>query len=504
MEYLGGAAGAGLGYIVGGTQGALKGATTGYNLTKNIKAAKQYMQTPNSLTKRRNSTGGGLAGPPVKRRLSNASSMSGVSYNGSRRSSTSSNLRFLKTEKPVVQYATTVRVKKVKRSFKGKAKKKVKVSKKLRSKINKVLEAKKIYGSGRVLILGGNSVAYGATGSKQIVFPLPMPQSGNSQKGVLFDRRFLMYVASRLFNGRLASDSTMTLGKYSDILFEDSANWSNFSKNLATIPSAFKVTVANLKAKITIKNNTGRTQYLKMYECKPKYQRKDENGYGSGNGYAIGDWDKALEYDAKSVVKGSNITFGGSGGNSKASTINLPLDSAGTRTVTINTLYNSPKLCKSWSQQWSYNETSIILEPGQVHVQWVQGDVGDYDFSKYYTTAADGTIEFNNIGKTDRHIFFTNVPEMASVSSSGVSGRLTSSNGGDRLLFETEIYCSMNMPETTGLAFDSGVSPSAIVSTILPLTNRHRTYFVDTFYDQDAAVSFTSNFDDNTTTRQSS
>ena len=424
--------------------------------------------------------------------------------------SLASTVRGMKAEKPIAQIATTVRHKKVKASFKGKAKKKVKVSKPLRAKIEKVLEAKKVYGMARVLIFNGAAVPWGASHQEQAVFPLPIPRATNTQAGVLFNRKFLMYLASRLFNGRPADDGVaqasggLALGDWRCIDVESSPAtatfpWSNFSKSIQTNPSALKFEVSNLKAKIMMKNNSTRTIYLVMYECKPKYQFKDEQG--SADGLPAADWDRSLTWDFQAVVKGGDVSQFAN--PFKASGINVPsiqTNATTTRSVVYKNMYATPKQAKNWNTRWAYNEYKIVLEPGQVHTHWVQGDTGEYDFSKFYTTQPDGTVEFNNVAKTDRHIFFTCVPEMAYTTTG--SGRYRG-EARSQLLFETEIFASISMPEPTGLSFTvANALPTNNETRQLPLNFRKRAYLVDNYYDNLTSTVVSANVDDNAPTLQ--
>lgn len=400
----------------------------------------------------------------------------------------------------VNQNAISTRHKRTKKSFKGKAKKKVRVSKPLRQKIQKVLDGDKIYGTGRCLITGGRVSVNPPSAIEQNVFALPIPDADDVQIGMLFDPQFIMYVASRLWNGRPVTGTDLLTGSWSNVntSYSNGGEWSNFTKQLGSNRSAFCVDVHNLKAKITIKNNTNRTQYLKMYECKPKYPCRFDPPGGLGKSKPHVDWDQGLDSDYHAKIKGFEPQS-----LDLASGINFGTGTLGS--VGASTMYAKPGICQAWNKQWSYNAYDIILEAGQLHQHWVQGDVGEYDFSKYYATDETGGFVFNNIQKTNRHIFFTSVPEMATITNSaiGQSGRLLSSNGGDKFLFETEIFCSMSMPESAGTNYRVSNGTTTLQQVMQPLTQRKRAYFVDTFWDPEAPQNavFTNHVDDNTGNR---
>lgn len=499
MDYVGRASAATLGFIAGDVPGAYAGYKAYDRLKKLTKNMKGYL-TPKSIGRVSKKTGRrlSLSGTPVKRRKSVSSVGSSVSTRGTRSMSSISKASV------VNQDAVSTRHKRLKKSFKGKKKKNVKVSRKLRAKIQKVIDGGKIYGLGRCIISGGFQSVNAASAVKQNVFALPIPGAVDVQKGVLFSPDFIMYCASRLWNGRPYDGPDLVTGKWSNIDTSYSTNnWSNFSKSLGagaltTQKSAFCVNVHNLKAKITIKNNSTRTQYLKMYECKPKYQ--DINPVYLNAGKPIGDWERLLTSDYEARIKGlaplslNNATGINSGYNGQ--------------NVLIDTLYVTPAICESWNKIWSYNSYDIVLEPGQVHTHWVQGDVGEYDFSKMYAPNSNGVSVYHNVQKTDRHIFFTSVPEMATVTASatGLSGRLLSSNAGDRFLFETEIFCSMSMPESAGTSIRVSEGTSTQTEVMQPLTQRKRAYFADTYWDSDSSqiTAFTNTIDDNNPQRQTS
>ena len=495
-KYVGGVSGGALGYIVGNVPGAIKGAIAGYNLGKKYSNMGSY---GNRTPSRRGSMGSNsrtLVGPvtPGKRRRSVVSQKS----TPAKKNKTIDNRGSLKYEKPVAQTAVTVRHKQVIKGFKGKGKKRVKVSKKLREKVKKVLEAKKVYGNARVVIHGGKFSGNAVNNIKQAVWQLPIPQESTVNRGVLFDRQFLMYVASRLFNGRPAYSTGLTAGKWSDIYLEKVANnWHNFSDDLFNKPSAFCMTVHTLKAKITMKNNTTRTQYLKMYVCKPKHDQNDNQTYPRG--YAVNHWENGLSIDGAARVTGYPGQAGPPVQYEMASAVNISNTHLGTQpSLDIEDMYSDPLQCESFKKEFNTNVYAIVLEPGQVHEHWVEGDVGEYDYSKFYTSLDEST-QFNNRAKTDRHIFFTSVPEMA-VGATGDVGRLRTGLAVDQICFETQIFCKISMPETAGFLYMN--EPLAGQSQMHPLTQRKRAYFLDNFWALETTQNFTNNVDDNNPMRQ--
>ena len=159
-------------------------------------------------------------------------------------------------------------------------------------------------------------------------------------------------------------------------------------------------------------------------------------------------------------------------------------------------MYSDPATSETFKKKFAINSFAVVLEPGQVHEHWVEGDVGDYDFSKFSETT-DGAFKFNNYGPCDRHIFFTSVPELSS--SATVAGRLRTDNALDQIVFETQIFCRISMPETAGFVTlaqgGTGLLPQ-------PLTQRKRAYFLDNFWATETTAAFTNTVDDNYPVRQ--
>lgn len=335
--------GAGLGFALGDVPGAYYGYKYGGYIENKLSENKQTMAQKrkrgggSSFKKKAKTT---FTVRPVRSGKATSSSTGGISKLVGKMVTASN------------QSARSVRYKVVAKGFKGKRKPIVKVSKELRKKVLKVFDSKMVHGSARCLLLNEFVNVNPSLPTQQSVFPLPLPQSANVQKGVLFDSRFIMYAASRLWNGRLSEGTGQTAGAWSNINVENNVadtsanyplNWSNFTSGIDQYPSAFKVEVTELKAKVTLKNNGSRTMYLRMYECKPKYQRRDASGYSDGKGFPIGDWDAALTYDYGANVKGINNA------PTVASGINLQSSST-VRSVSTVTMYQTPYTAASFKK----------------------------------------------------------------------------------------------------------------------------------------------------------
>lgn len=373
----------------------------------------------------------------------------------------------------------------VKKGFKSKVKGNVKVSKILRKKITQVMDGKKVTGTARIQAFGCFIDNRPGTIVAQAVYPLPLPRQGTTDPGCLFSWEQIMYMASRLWNGR----PSPAAGSWSEFYTESSASplWSNFSTNVSAstpTPTAFSVEVTNLKARIVLRNNSKMAHILTLYVCKPKYQRRDIET--SAGGKVISDWVKCLEADASATVRGGSTI------PSVASAINLG--------QTVATLGATPKTAKNFGKLWSYDAYKIVLEPGQQHTHWIQGDEKVYDFSKMYKKNNSGSgLEFCNMQPTDRYVFFTGYPRMSTFIEGGLaySGNCQGTDGYGINVF-TEIYAALKMPEFAGTSITS-VANANDVARMQPLTQRKRGYFTDVFYEMDSVANraATVNIDDN-------
>jgi len=495
MEYYAGAASAAaLGYIAGNWKGAFKAKKAFDNFYKNKstpmpksqKGTVVWRDSPYPQQRARlfgtssGSSGSSYKGPSTADILSRIRKMRTPSSSGSSRSSSRSmSISSAASSKKAKKVATammrnnqsmvSVNHKVLKKGFKSKVKRNVKVSKLLRKKITQVMDGKKVTGTARIQSFGCYIDNRPSNIVSQAVYPLPLAKQGTTDPGCLFSWEQIMYMASRLWNGRPSPVS----GSWSEFYTESSANplWSNFSTGFSVSnpnPTAFSVEVSNLKARIVLRNNSKMAHILTLYVCKPKYQRRDIETSASGK--VINDWVKAVEVDQNATVKGGSVNA------SVATAINV---GGG-----VTTQGATPKTAKNFGKLWSYDSYKIVLEPGQQHTHWIQGDEKVYDFSKMYKKNNSGSgFEFCNMQPTDRYVFFTGYPRMSTFIEDGLaySGNCQGTDGYGINVF-TEIYAALKMPEFAGTSVTS-VANAQDVARMQPLTQRKRAYFTDVFYE---------------------
>lgn len=368
------------------------------------------------------------------------------------------------------QTMVSVRHKRKAGKVKAKVKKRVKVPTRLKKQILQCFDSKMISGTARLNLYGGYDDLRTGLPYIQRVWGLPLPRPDGNALGCLFGWEQIMYIASRLWNGRPQPVTTRAL---SQLFVENTSAWSNFSKNIWTnpTPSAFSVDVVNLKAKLVFRSNSKQAHIVNMYVCKPKYQRRDTQQVHK----PINDWNSLLSNDTSANITGGQTTL------NSAAPINMG--------CLPNDIGSTPSMAKAWTKLWDHEVFQFILEPGQEHVHWIQGDEKKYDFSKMYKkVSGTNNTEFCNLQPTDRHVFFTSTPRMSTTIQGGTahSGFMRDSNGFG-LNISTEIFCTMKMPESAGTSITTTASATDLTYT-QPLTNRKRAYFIDTFTTYDSLV----------------
>lgn len=487
METVGAIAAATLGYIHANTGGALMSYKAYKKFTKN-----KSDMAPTRLKKAKTAK--------VIKKIKEGSRRKARKVAGSR----SRVYNQSKVQASIGQLATMAKHKKMKDKIKEKKRVKVKVPMKLRKQIKQVLDAGDVYGNITLQMHGSYANINTTDYTHQAVFALPLPRvSAVAAQGLLFDPYLLQYAAARLFNNRPTAGTGLTVRALSNLRITNGVGWKNFDD--FADKAALKLTVQKLYAVITMKNNTSRTMYLKMFVCKPKYQRRSNvESVLSLRGLPVIDWINQLDMEGDAKISGGQS----SGQASIASTINI------NDSVKFHTYNNVPTKCQSWNRLWSVEQFNLTLEPGQVHKHTVQGDEIDVDFSKMFASEANQTV-FNDVQKLNRYVFFTGVPELAW---DNVCGAIRAQNsetptGSDPptneqrqyLLFETEIHCKIKMPEPTGGSIPTP-TPADGTARLFNNTNRKRAYCVDTFTEVGTLTNsgLEMNVDDNTTVLQTS
>ena len=286
MDYIGGLAGGTLGYITSGTRGARKGANLGYNFAK-----AKYM-------------------PPVKRKYSSATTA------GTRRRGWTPKMPLKKRKvtggynpRPIHSYngvgSNASAVAKAGRKLVVKKKRRVKVSKTFKRKVQVALDDH-LYGK-------YTKIDYGH---------VTAPISEQNQRVVNLSNFFspieILHATDILFN-RATPLVSPTLANIT---------WSaNYIR---------KDWIVNSKCEFLLKNSSQRTYTVILYECAPKSlpTQRDTNS-------AFDDWDYGLDL---AQIGGTNPQANGP-----------------------ETLFSVPQDSPQFNQYWRAKKTKIVLQPGQEH-----------------------------------------------------------------------------------------------------------------------------------------
>lgn len=430
MNYVGSAAAATLGYIVGDVPGAV----AGYKLYYKYGARKSLPKIMQSRRPRRfqRITNRSVAMRPAsaprvrnyvpryagnkRQRVGRAPSIMA----SSRRSSIASAApRRVFAQKKFSTARTTnvstgVRKKVIKGLHKNHGYQKVYVAPRLRKKIQKVISGTHPRGwlqytyYGRPSVQGSNGQFAGRIGLNGSV-----TRTIDGVGGVFFSPTQANDVASVLWNNK----TPIAAPSYNN---PQNFPWSQTRINM-------------LKQWATVKwrNNGQRTCIITMFAAVSKTT-------DVGNRGAYNDWTSALTEDNTAGVNVTNVSTG--------------------------TLYAHPYMCKSLLNNWKIEQTKIYLKPGEEYVYTVEGPSKLYDFRKYWTGQTANPTQRGNV-----NLFFTMYYDLI-----GESGTFTNAsrlstganNNGYGCMYEVNEYYAVEIPEQAGIRWATAGAPESGTSTL--------------------------------------
>ena len=432
------------GYAAAGTLGYIENNIKGAN--RRIKDYRNYrtmapLRTPKSLSSRhkpyRSSTPArrhSISGTPVysaksvsSRRSSTASSMSGISRASTAISRKSNYAEGSRGSNFTVGAKGKKRVKALHKRVK-----RVKVTRKLRAKINKVLEGKDPHGFYQAI---GYSNIKEPGSHAQSVGLISVQGTVDGVDGTWFSPTQVNHAASILWNNKTPIPS---------IGFADPGNfnWNNI-----------RINVIKQWGTIKFRNNAQRNMNVNLYTCVRK-----TNGQSTS---ASAEWNNGLSQDVT-----SNVNVAGQTGF-----------------VTPTTLYATPAMSKSFGKNWDVETTKIYIKPGEEYVHTFQGPSKMYDYRKFWS----GSVNWN-YPKGTVAMMYTAHMDLLAGSTSGVdrAGQLTlAANIGQKLLYETNYYCKIEVPLQAGITWKAGATaiegpqPLPVAGQTTELGNKRDAYCVD-------------------------
>lgn len=298
----------------------------------------------------------------------------------------------------------------------------VKVSRKLRSKINRVIDESKLHGYYQHVswdrIFNLSSAAQSVT---------ELPYVGGIVTGYPLSNAITgrMFNPLHVFHGVARAYGQPVSGTYP--AFSTSNNAATFPAYAGSAFDFHNLVIDVKKQWYTqrFKNNSNKTLYLEIYDCSPK---------------SITNADKPLE----DWTSGCNDDI-----------------AAGKNPGSINPskLHTTPFLVAEWNRAWKAQVTKVTMEPGQTWMRTVEGPAIRYDYSKFWR---DGVFQENQkfalstfvILKNDLGLEVSGTPSTLTPWS---NTRAAEFNSGYRhIVVESVYHLKYSIPEQAGLTTNVG------------------------------------------------
>lgn len=300
-------------------------------------------------------------------------------------------------------------VKKKGRSVKKEARKKlIKVPLKLRKQVKQIMEKSDYVGWFKEKYW---NIVYKLGDNVQNVYSL-LDRTVNGIPGLLFDPLSVNNAASILFNKRVPGAASLT-----------NADADLF--NTATL----KIKVIDSSVQHLIKNVTGQTINIKLWDISPKSIIP-----GPGHNPVI-------------FLQGELLRLaptGAAGSSTDVSSMNV----LGNLVTDIGF---SPNMVPAFRQYYSLDETVIRLEPGKEYLHVLKGPSHKlYDYTKFFQ---NGSITINNAQKFMKQTMICIVGDIQSTTGPAVSvGRFTDTVAADPygIVVESTMFTKVAMPEQAG------------------------------------------------------
>lgn len=308
--------------------------------------------------------------------------------------------------------------------------KRVKVNKSFKLKVNKAMQGKTY--SGFFQHTTYYFLAPPTAVNTQGVFPANYENTTE-----LFSPQQFLNAASVLWNGK----QFLAAGTPSNI--NDIGNFNPFET---------KIDVIKTWAVAQMRNNSKRTLYIKMYDCKAKSLQNSN--------FPLAQWNNALV--EMNQTKGASTAF-----------------SENPRNTLSSTLHANPKSLIQFNKWWACEVTNIVLEPGQTYDYKITGPSNmTVDMSKYYNSG-----NYQQISKCGRYVFgtiYTDLENNTIAGASGQAGRFGEAALDAGVDIEYNVYYSLSIPEKAGFI---GVGTAGAGTE---LGERHNSYVI-----QNDAVAYT-------------
>lgn len=337
----------------------------------------------------------------------------------------------------------------------GRRKRRVRVTKRLRKAIKKT--AWENLPKGFLKIVSCDAFALTAATNKQNWGQILESRPTGGANGWLFCPSAFLDAASILFNGYISS--TAWAANNQPI---DGTNGNVYTGYMD--PESTELYVKKSWARVCWKNFGPRTLKLRVYVAKPKFKDSFPTSTNSVPGpldatkvnTPIGMWNQILTREAQ----GANFKSG-------------PKNVLGNG---IDTLYMDPRTNTSLAKYYAFDCIQIDLAPGQCYDHIVKGPEDFLFKGASYLDGQPGVAgyQFKEIQKFARNVFFTCNYDLLGASDAGgalAAGFYSSGNTGEFLACETRQYFDIRCPNNAGF-----LSTTAGFNGTTQLTQRHEAY----------------------------
>jgi hypothetical protein len=239
------------------------------------------------------------------------------------------------------------------------------------------------YSSSAILTLGG--VAYDV--NRQAVWGAPYAQTGASSNGYVAGYDWALFTPARVL------DAASILWGRKNAARDYAQMTNNISLNVGStgIPSTnnvltaggIKVMVQKSWTEFRIKNDSSNTMYIKMFIAESKKSTPQDS--------PVAEWLESMQQEA--------VATSGNGTN--------------VASISVGEFQTDPRISPAFNQRWKLEERTIVLEPGQNIIQFIQGPKNTlYDFNKFGRTKTGfggETMKDYWLGQKGygKHVFFT-------------------------------------------------------------------------------------------------
>lgn len=270
----------------------------------------------------------------------------------------------------------------------------------------------------------------------------------NDYSNWAFDPEDILHAASVLWNNKSDSQINRLWNSEGSLGVSVASTIGQNSVNDLKLPFAskhamnVKITVKRCYEVYKMKNESQRTITMKIYLCEPKRQGSMGNG--------------PLSFPSDAFSNPTTTTVLQSIGNPGevwASELRKQHGAGmNVNNVTPNLLYNKPTLCPVFNKLYKADETTVVLEPGQVYEYFINGPTNfTFNFANFFQGTGAETIVYSGVQKFMRYPLFTAYVDLVTDGSNAGRYPTTVASGSYQgIALERQLKLFLECPETVG------------------------------------------------------